>query len=213
MLKSTVDLLFGGSAPDETLEIALNGTRLKALTINPLSKPVLGANEKVKEGGFDPAGATKLSMSQPPDTLEVRVFVKAGPQTVTAAFLQRSYGPVEDLNEPLERSTFDPSDPRGLPHVLSVSIAGPFNAKGSGDTPSRRKIFVCHPATAAEEIPCARKIISTLARHAYREPATDSDLETLLGFYQEGRNKGTFESGIETGAAPHAGESAVSVPV
>jgi len=197
MLKSTVDLLFGGSAPDETLEIALNGSRLKALTINPLTKPVLGANEKVAEGGFDPAGATKLSMSQPPDTLEVREFVKAGPQTVTAAFLQRSYGPVEDLNEPLERSTFDPSDPRGLPHVLSVSIAGPFNAKGAGDTPSRRKIFVCHPATAAEEIPCGRKIISTLARHAYREPATDSDLETLLSFYQEGRNKGTFENGIE----------------
>ena len=132
MLKSTVDLLFGGSAPDETLEIALNGTRLKTLTINPLSKPVAGANEKVKEGGFDPAGATKLSMSQPPDTLEVRVFVKAGPQTVTAAFLQRSYGPVEDLNEPLERSTFDPSDPRGLPHVLSVSIAGPFDAERLG---------------------------------------------------------------------------------
>ncbi len=97
MLKSTVDLLFGGSAPDETLEIALNGTRLKALTINPLKKPVAGANEKVKEGGFDAAGATKLSMSQPPDTLEVRAFVKAGPQTVTAAFLERSYGPVEDL--------------------------------------------------------------------------------------------------------------------
>ena len=197
MLKSTVDLLFGGSAPDQTLELAVNGERVKTLTINPPAKPVLGANEKVKEGGFDPAGATKLSMSQPPDTLEARVFVKAGPQTVTAAFLQRSYAPPEDLNEPLERSTFDPSDPRGLPHVLSVAIAGPYNATGSGDTPSRRKIFLCHPSTSAEEIPCARKIISTLAKHAYREPATDSDLETLLSFYQQGRNKGTFDNGIE----------------
>lgn len=197
MLKSTVDLLFGGSAPDETLELAVNGVRVKTLTINPPAKPVLGANEKVKEGGFDPAGATKLSMSQPPDTLEARVFVKAGPQTVTAAFLQRSYAPPEDLNEPLERSTFDPSDPRGLPHVLSVAIAGPYNATGSGDTPSREKIFLCHPTASAEEIPCARKIISTLAKHAYREPPTDSDMETLLSFYQQGRNKGNFDSGIE----------------
>ncbi len=197
MLKSTVDLLFGGSAPDETLELAVNGQRVQTLTINPPLKPVPGANEKVKNDGFDPAAATKLSMSQPPDTLEARVFVKAGPQTVTAAFLQRSLGPVEDLAEPLERSTFDPSDPRGLPHVLSVSIAGPFNAKGSGDTPSRRRIFVCHPDSAADEMPCARKIISTLARRAYREPVGDADLETLLGFYQQGRNNGTFENGIE----------------
>lgn len=197
MLKSTVDLLFGGSAPDETLELAVNGVRVKTLTINPPAKPVAGANVKVKEGGFDAAGATKLSMSQPPDTLEARVFVKAGPQTVTAAFLQRSYAPPEDLNEPLERSTFDPSDPRGLPHVLSVAIAGPYNATGAGDTPSRHKIFLCHPTASAEEIPCARKIISTLARHAYRESPTDADMETLLSFYQQGRNKGNFDSGIE----------------
>jgi hypothetical protein len=84
-----------------------------------------------------------------------------------------------------------------LPHVLSVSIGGPFDAKGSGDTPSRRRIFSCNPATAAEEMPCARKIISALARRAYREPVSDSDLETLLGFYQQGRNHGGFESGIE----------------
>jgi hypothetical protein len=113
------------------------------------------------------------------------------------AFLKKTMAPVEDLVEPLQRSTFDPSDPKGLPHVLSVSIGGPFDAKGSGDTPSRRKIFSCHPAAASEEIPCARKIISSLARQAYRAPVGDSDIETLLGFYQEGRNKGTFESGIE----------------
>ena len=197
MLKSTVDLLFGGNAPDETLELAVNGERVKTLVINPPAKVDPEAKTKVKGEGFDPAAATKLSMSQPPDTLEARVFVKAGPQTVTAAFLKKTFGPVEDLSEPFERSTFDPSDPRGLPHVLSVSIGGPFNAKGSGDTPSRHRIFVCHPETSAEEMPCARKIISTLARRAYREPASDADLETLLGFYQQGRNNGTFENGIE----------------
>src|SRR3984885_10954543 len=197
LLKSTVDLLFGGNALDETLEIAVNGERVKTLTINPKKKAEPKSDVKVASDGFDPAAATKLSMSQPPDSLEARLFVKAGPQTVTVAFLKKTLAPVEDLVEPFERSTFDPSDPKGLPHVLSVSIGGPFEAKGSGDTPSRRKIFTCHPNAANEEIPCARKIISTLATHAYREPVSDSDLETLLGFYQEGRNKGTFENGIE----------------
>jgi hypothetical protein len=197
LLKSTVDLLFGGNAQDETLEIALNGERVKTLTINPKTHDEPKSTEKVASEGFDPAAATKLSMSQPPDSLEARVFVKAGPQTVTVAFLKKTLAPVEDLVEPLARSTFDPSDPKGLPHVLSVSIGGPFDAKGPGDTPSRRRIFTCHPATASEELPCARKIISTLARRAYREPVSDSDVETLLGFYQQGRNKGTFENGIE----------------
>jgi hypothetical protein len=197
LLKSTVDLLFGGNAQDETLEIALNGERVKTLTINPKTHDEPKSTERVASEGFDPAAATKLSMSQPPDSLEARVFVKAGPQTVTVAFLKKTLAPVEDLVEPLARSTFDPSDPKGLPHVLSVSIGGPFDAKGPGDTPSRRRIFSCHPATASEELPCARKIISTLARRAYREPVSDSDVETLLGFYQQGRNKGTFENGIE----------------
>jgi cytochrome c551/c552 len=197
LLKSTVDLLFGGNAQDQVLEIALNGERVKTLTINPKQKEAPKEEVKVKNDGFDPAAATKLSMSQPPDSLEARIFVKAGPQTVTAAFLQNTMAPVEDLVEPFERSTFDPSDPRGLPHVLSVSIGGPFDAKGSGDTPSRRQIFSCHPANASEEMPCARKIISSLATRAYRQPVTDSDLETLLSFYQEARNKGGFENGVE----------------
>jgi hypothetical protein len=197
LLKSTVDLLFGGNAEDETLEIAVNGERVKTLVVNPKKKDEPNADSKVANGGFDPAAATKLSMSQPPDSLEARLFVKAGPQTVTVAFLKKTLAPVEDLLEPFERSTIDPSDPKGLPHVLAVSIGGPFEAKGSGDTPSRRRIFSCHPANASEEIPCARKIIATLARRAYREPVSDSDLETLLGFYQEGRNRGNFDNGIE----------------
>jgi mono/diheme cytochrome c family protein len=206
LLKSTVDLLFGNNAQDQLLEIALNGERVQTLSINPKVQapppaPAADKSQKPKEG-FDPSAATKLSMSQPKDNVEARIHVSAGPQTVSVAFVQRSYGPVQDLMEPIERSTFDPSDPKGLPHVLSVAIGGPFNAQGSGDTPSRRKIFLCHPASSSEELPCAKKIISTLARQAYRRPVTDTDLETLLSFYQSGRNhfgqnQGNFETGIE----------------
>ena len=200
LLKSTVDLLFGGTAPDETLEIAVNGTRVASITINPTPKeapkPAPTASGGAP-GAFDPAAATKLSLSQPPDSLEARVPMKAGPQIVTVAFVKKSYALAEDLMQPFERSTFDPSDPKGLPHVLSVSIAGPFNAAGSGDTPSRQRIFVCHPTAAKDELPCAKKIISMLARRAYRRPITDNDVETLLNFYQSGKNSGTFETGIE----------------
>jgi cytochrome c551/c552 len=198
LLKSTVDLLFGNNAQNQLLEIALNGQRVQTLAINETKVvPPAERGQKVKEGGFDPAAATKLSMSQPKDNVEARVHASAGPQTVEVSFVQRSYAPSQDLMEPFERSTFDPSDPKGLPHVLSVSISGPFNAQGAGETPSRRKIFTCHPASESDDLPCAKKIIVTLARQAYRKPVSDGDLETLLSFYQQGRNKGTFESGIE----------------
>ena len=81
--------------------------------------------------------------------------------------------------------------------VTNVAIAGPLSSTGPGDTPSRRSIFVCHPEQSNQEVPCAKKILSTLARRAYRGPVTDGELETLLGFYQRGRNTGSFDSGIQ----------------
>jgi hypothetical protein len=79
-----------------------------------------------------------------------------------------------------------------------VSVAGPFNAIGPGDTPSRRRIFECRPATPADEPACAKTIVTTLARRAYRRSATSEDVQELLKFYKEGRaDGGSFESGIE----------------
>ena len=83
------------------------------------------------------------------------------------------------------------------PRFTSFSIDGPYEIQGPGDSASRRKIFVCKPATAKEEDPCARKILSNLAFHAYRRPVTDADLKPLLSFYQTGRHEGTFDNGIE----------------
>jgi len=85
-----------------------------------------------------------------------------------------------------------------VPHLARVDITGPYNATGPGDTPSRRKIFVCHPESASDEISCAKKIISNLIRRAFRRAPADSDVESLLGFYQQERNRtGRFEAGIE----------------
>jgi hypothetical protein len=82
--------------------------------------------------------------------------------------------------------------------VDRITINGPLKATGPGDTPSRRQVFVCRPAKDIDELLCARKIVGALARRAYRRPANDNDLETLLGLYQRGRNEGgNFDSGIE----------------
>ena len=210
MLKSTVDLLFGGTAPNEVLEIALNGQRVKTLNINPKPKAVYSpaaATGSADVIQFDSAAIKDLDKAQPPDSLEVRLAVKAGPQVVTVAFVNRTIAPAEDLMQPFLRSTIDPSDPRGLPHVLNVSIGGPFNPSGSGETPSRKQIFLCQPSKSSEELGCARKILSALARRAYRRPVSENDLETLLSFYQTGHNQtgrnqagmntSNFEAGIE----------------
>jgi hypothetical protein len=83
------------------------------------------------------------------------------------------------------------------PHISSITIDGPFDAKRPDHTPSRDRILLCSPASASEEVPCAKKILTALATRAYRRPANDNDLEILLRFYQSGRNEGDFEDGIQ----------------
>ena len=83
------------------------------------------------------------------------------------------------------------------PALVSLTISGPYNIAGPGDTPSRERIFVCRPATSKDEEQCAEKIISALAYRAFRRPITDSDVQPLLAFYERGRREGTFESGVE----------------
>jgi len=132
--------------------------------------------------------------------LSVRVPVKAGPHDVAATFLTGIESEAQDDNilKPFIRSNYDVLDFRGEPVVDRVTIEGPANARGASDTPSRRRVFTCRPTSGSDELPCAKKIISTLARRAYRRPVTDNDMETLVGFYQLGRNNGgNFETGVE----------------
>ena len=85
----------------------------------------------------------------------------------------------------------------GLPHLHTLTIAGPFVVTGMSETPSRLRIFSCTPSSSAEELPCAEQIVSTLARHAYRRPITDDDVEFLINHYRAGREEGDFEGGIQ----------------
>jgi hypothetical protein len=130
-----------------------------------------------------------------------RIPVKAGLHTVGVTFLATNDVPGSELNKPFQRTMNTPGSIPGFlfyPHVGQVWIEGPYNAAGASNTASRKKIFVCRPATTRDEATCARTILSTLVKHAYRRPATPADLATLTEFYQAGRSDGgSFDDGIE----------------
>jgi hypothetical protein len=125
---------------------------------------------------------------------QLRLPVNAGPHTIAVALVKRSHVDGAD-------GVYDA--PTRAPGISQITIAGPFNARGPGDTPSRRRVFVCTPLNAADEQGCAAKILNTLATRAYRRPvaATGPEMDTLLGFYRTGREAGTFDSGIQRAVA------------
>jgi mono/diheme cytochrome c family protein len=123
--------------------------------------------------------------------------IAAGTRTVVATFTDSA--PAESEMVPLRPRSLKSSnfDDASDPAIGSIQISGPLEAKAPKDTPSRRKIFVCRPAAAADEDPCARRIVSALARRAYRRPVTAADLRELMGLYALGRRDGgDFEAGI-----------------
>ena len=129
--------------------------------------------------------------------LQIRVPIKAGPREIGVAFVGRP--PVADTR-PLQsflRSSADPFDSAGSPHIATLTITGPFNPAGPGETPSRRRIFVCRPSEQITEASCASRIVATLARRAYRQPVTEGDLRRLMEFYRAGHQEGGFEAGIQ----------------
>jgi mono/diheme cytochrome c family protein len=130
-----------------------------------------------------------------------KIPVKAGLHTVGVTFIATNDIPGSELNRPFQRTMNTPGSIPGFlfyPHVGQVWIEGPYGAKGANDTAARKKIYVCHPANAQEETPCARTIVSALAKHAYRRPAAATDIAALMEFYQSGRSEGgSFDDGIE----------------
>jgi cytochrome c5 len=169
-----------GEIRGEQLELLIDGARVK----------LYNWDTEIGRGAPVHAGSKEIS-----------VPVQAGPHTVAVTFLATNYAPGNDLDEHFLRSTIETGGLPGYtfyPHVGKLSIKGPDNPDGARDSASRKKIFVCRPATPAQEQTCARQIVSTLARRAFRRPASAQDTETLMSFYQQGRNQGgSFDRGIE----------------
>ena len=124
-------------------------------------------------------------------SLDLQIRVNAGPHALGVAFVKKSAIGADDLWQIYANNS----------GIQNVAITGPLDPSGAGDTPSRRRIFVCRPSPDMDEVVCARQIIAKLARRAYRQPATDGDVETLMGFYEEARRQGGFEAGIRQALA------------
>ncbi|PYR22232.1 MAG: hypothetical protein DMF94_05455 [Acidobacteria bacterium] len=175
---SSIGPVFGASQPKgaQKIEVAINGERVALMDFNP--------DMKVSD-----------DLRTPP------IRIKAGPQTVAVAFLTTYSGPVDDFVMPFRQALADLSTGHiagltALPHLRDVGIQGPYHATGVGDTVSRRKILICRPTGSADETACARRVVSTLARQAYRRPVTAADVDGLMKLYRAGGVKGGFESGI-----------------
>jgi len=171
--------LFGNTVTGEQIEVSVDGARLAVFTLDPKM-----SEEK-----------TGLTLKTAP------LSVKAGPHRVTAAFIQRYEGLINDLIAPIDHTMADTEigiafGITTLPHLRSLSVVGPHKVTGVSDTPSRRAVFTCRPMSATDDDVCASQIVRGLATQAFRRPVAEQDLARLMSFYARGRKQKNFEFGI-----------------
>ena len=193
--RNYVDYLQGVGEPHD-VTVRLDGVRLRQFHVGGEAPgrptPASFAGNIVGDPAWE------QYMLHADDGLEVRFAAKAGSRVLGVSF-PREQKELEGILQPRQtgfplaiNELYD-----GNPAVESVEIGGPFKATGPGDSTSRRRILVCQPTAKTPEIDCARTILSTLARRAYRRPVAQKDLQTLMRFYEEGRREGSFDKGIQ----------------
>ena len=170
------------------VELMLDGERVHLFTVTPVNN-VTG----IRNANSIP------SDDQVDKHLHIRIPVKAGPHTLAVAFPKKPSLLLETERQPYLAHFNMYRHPRINPALYSINVVGPYNGTGAGDTPSRRRIFVCHPAKPSEEETCGKQILANFARRAYRRPVTDQDLQIPLKLYREGQAAGGFEAGVERG--------------
>jgi len=196
------DYVMGMGWPQQ-LDVRLDGALVKRFIVGGEGKgrPAAASYAGDGEPGFAGDDEWEKYMQQGADAgLEVRIPIKAGPRVVGVSFVRQMWQP-EGLPQPQQRGRVLTNDQiyMGYASVGALSIAGPYTGPGSAkDTPSRRAIFACEPRRPSEERDCAAKIFSRIARLAYRRPATPADVQTLLPFFDKGRQEGgSFDAGIQ----------------
>ncbi len=181
-LQRAWDNIIRGLNSKNEIELRVDGVRVAQFTIGGERSP------------------SKTFQYDGDEVLQARVPVKAGLRQVMATLLKTDDAAPEgggpDRLSLYSRSSDNANSPVA---IASLWVGGPYNGKVAPDSPSRKLLFVCAPASSAEEIPCATKILSNLARRAYRRGATDDDVQTLLGFYRRSRASGSFDEGIRSG--------------
>jgi hypothetical protein len=196
------DYVMGMGWPQQ-LDLRLDGALVKRFAVGGEAKgrPAAASYAGDGEPGFAGDPEWEKYMQEDADAgLEVRMHIPAGPRLVGVSFVRQMWEP-EGLPQPLQRGRVLTNDQiyMGYASVGAVSIAGPYSGPGSAkDTPSRRAIFVCEPRRTSDERDCAAKILSKIARLAYRRPVAPSDVGTLLQFFADGRRDGrSFDAGIQ----------------
>jgi mono/diheme cytochrome c family protein len=204
LLKLSFGQVFGEAAEGEELEVTLNGQRVKLFKLDDVPMFFMRESKGSHPAKPQPTDPLEERVKMTPDVrLEFRLKVKAGPQAIGVAFLSKAHTINEDLVRRPVSSTYDvfigmQYGYSTAPHLSRVVITGPYNPTAITDTPSRKRVFVCRPTSAADEASCARQIIASLVRRAYRRAPTDADVEPLVAFAQEERKKtNNFEAGIE----------------
>jgi mono/diheme cytochrome c family protein len=200
-LKRSTGGVFGGGAVGQQLEVTVDEQLIKRFLLEPVTGSFM------REAPGSPSTVVRTDPSDEVVSvngrLEFRVAVKAGPRAVRVAFRDTAFEANEDLVRRPLSTTYNGAigtqyGYRTVPHLSTVTLTGPYNMDSVGDTPSRRRIFICRPASAADEAPCARRILSSLAQRAFRRAPQDADLDALLAFFrQERQRSGNFEAGIE----------------
>jgi mono/diheme cytochrome c family protein len=201
LLKRQVYLYIIGMGEAHQLDVRIDGVRVKRFSVGGEGKGMTAPESYAGNTQGDPGWEEYMHNADA--HLEVRVPVKAGRRKVGISFI-RQYWEREGILSPNQTGYAVVTNENYFdnPSVESVLIGGPYGAGSQAtgtDTPTRRKVFTCRPKNRAEEEPCARQVLSTLATRAYRRPATKEDIETLLGFYRSGYEAGGFEAGIQRG--------------
>ena len=196
--RNYVNYVRGMGSPHE-LQIRLDGVLVRTFTVGGEEPAGLQAPASYAGNQFgDPEWEEYMLFADA--NMRVRVQAKAGPRLVGVSFV-RTFTEPEGVLQP-RQSVFAVAINEmrdGNAAVEHLAIAGPYVSHGPGNTPSRETIFTCQPATKTrpEEDACAREILGTLARRAYRRPVDAADLATLMEFYRNGRDDGTFDGGIQ----------------
>jgi hypothetical protein len=198
VLKRQLYLYLIGMGEPHQIDVRLDGTLLKRFTIGGEGKGMTAPESFAGNTQGEPQWEEYMHTADA--GLIVRVPVTAGTHRVGVSFVRRHWEP-EGVLQPPQRGFARTTNELyfGNPSVDNVTIAGPLAVRPTTDSPARRAVLVCRPSSTAVEDACARRILSTIARRAYRGPVTESDVNTLLAFYRAGRAEGGFEAGIQQG--------------
>jgi hypothetical protein len=177
---------------------SLEGTVSGLREVRPHELLVLLDREPVQTFTITKAALGDQTLNEKP--LKARITVRAGPHNIAVTFVKEGSSLVDTPRQPTESRFNDRRHPRTAPAIDQISVTGPYEPRGAGDTPSRRRLFVCRPTgqDKGQEERCASTILSTLMRRAYRRPIAKGEVDEPMAFYRKGRGEGDFDAGITT---------------